>query len=70
MRRRQPVQRATLPRELTTFEPQAWSGRDDIERRYDWAAARRAWAERQGLDEFPGDADLNLPDGIFYPEDI
>jgi hypothetical protein len=70
LRRRQPEQRVNLPRTLTTFEPQAWWGRDDIERRYDWAAARHAWAEKHGLDEFPGDAELDLPDGNFYPEDI
>ena len=70
MRRRQPEQRVTLPRTLTTFEPQAWWGRDDIERKYDWAAARRQWAAEHGLVAFPGDDDLNLPDGNFYPEDI
>lgn len=48
MRRRRQEEKVSLPRTLTTFEPHAWWGRDDIERKYEWAAARRAWAEANG----------------------
>jgi hypothetical protein len=70
MRRRRQEEKVALPRTLTTFEPHAWWGRDDVERQYEWLAARRAWAEANGLSQFPGDDALDLPDGKFYPEDI
>jgi hypothetical protein len=70
MRRRQPAETITLPRDLRVFNSTDWPGRDTAEQMLGWLKARREWAAAHKLDELPGDSSIVVPDGKFRPEDI
>lgn len=70
MRRRQPLETVTLPRNLRVFNSTDWPGRDTAEQMLGWLKARRDWAAAHGLDELPGDKTIHVPDGVFRYDDI
>lgn len=53
-----------VPGRLLRFDPEEWTGADDLERAGAWWAAREAWALEHG-ETAPLDWDTPIPDAPF-----